>query len=117
MTTIKGSIEFYKRSSADILVALDGDGAGTLWTIPPCSPDALRQGIRQMVRTHTTRVQWTRKVRIRSRANGSVDAVAVYELPAGAQKVFQLDTAEEIQVGLLRDACLEAGMAELGGDL
>jgi len=106
MTTIEDIIEFYGHSNADVLEAMDGEGAGVIWTIPPCSPEGLKQGIRQLIRSKATKIRWIRKVRLNSRSAGPIEAVAIYRLPGIEQQVFRLDTGEEIVVGPLRDTCL-----------
>ena len=105
MTNIEDIMEFYQRSNADVLEALDGHGAGILWTIPPCSPEALKQAIRQLTRCKATRVRWIRKLRLNSRAKGNIEAIGIYLLPDMEQRIMCLATGEEIAVGLLRDEC------------
>ena len=104
---------FYSRSDADIVSALDGDGAGVLWTLPPNSPDALRRAVRQLRRAKATRMQWTRRLRLNSRSQGMLDAVGVYVIPNGDQRVYRLDTGAEFPCGLITDICLQVVVQEM----
>lgn len=106
--------EFYGRSSADILTALDGQGAGVLWTIPPRSPEALRNAVRQLRRVHATRLRWIRRLRLESRSEGRIEAVGVYLLPGVEQRVFRLDNhLLELSCPVLRDECLDVVEREM----
>ena len=98
--------EFYMRSNADIISALDGKGAGVLWTIPPGSPDSLRSAVRHLRRAHATKVRWIRRLRLQSRSEGQIEAVGVYVLPGVEQRVFRLDTCREFPYPIFRDECL-----------
>lgn len=104
-------MEFYQRSNADVLEALDGEGAGVLWTIPPCSPEALKQAIRQLTKCKATRIRWTRKLRLNSRGDGEIEAVGIYLLPNMDQRIFRMDAGGEIVMGLLRDDCFATAQA------
>ena len=104
---------FYRRSSADLLSALDGQGAGVLWTIPPGSPEALRAAVRQLRRTYATKLRWVRRLRLNSRSEGNIEAVGVYILPEVSQRIFRLDTRREISCTILRDECLTVAEREM----
>lgn len=104
---------FYRKSNADIISALDGKGAGVLWTIPPGSPDSLRSAFRQLRRAHATKVRWIRRLRLRSRSEGQIEAVGVYVLPDVEQRVFRLDTCREFPYPILRDECLTTAEREM----
>lgn len=104
---------FYTRSDADVVCALDGEGAGVLWTLPPNSPDALRRAVRQLRRAKATRMQWTRRLRLSSRSQGMLDAVGIYVVPGGSQRVYRLDTGAEVTCGPITDVCLEVVVREM----
>jgi hypothetical protein len=114
MTDIRNFMEFHERANADTVEALDGDGAGVLWTIPPCSPEALKQALRQLTRCKATRIRWTRKVRLNSRKDGPIDAIGIYLLPGMEQRVYRQDTGKEIETGLLMDECVAVAQAMAG---
>lgn len=97
---------FYRKSNADIISALDGKGAGVLWTIPPGSPDSLRSAVRHLRHAHATKVRWIRRLRLRSRSEGQIEAVGVYVLPNVEQQVFRLDNFREFSHPVFRDECL-----------
>lgn len=105
MTTMEEIMEFYQHSDADILEVLDGEGAGTVWTFPACSPEVLKQAVRHLTRSKTTRIRWMRKVRLKSKALGKLEAVGIYIIPPMTQRILRLDTGEEIVSGLLKDEC------------
>ena len=115
MTTIDQFREFYQHSEADILEVLDGEGAGTVWTLLPCSPQALRRGIRQLMRSQTTQIRWIRKLNLNSPTCGKIEALGIYRLPNLEQHVYRLDTGEEVKVGLLTDDCLRTVLSEMRG--
>lgn len=104
---------FYCRSNADIVCALDGEGAGVLWTLPPNSPNALRRAVRQLRRVKATQVQWTRRLCLSSRSQGMLAAVGVYVVPGGGQRLYRLDTGAEVPCGLISDICLELVVREM----
>ena len=111
MTNIEDIMEFYQRANADVLEALDGEGAGVLWTIPACSPEALKRAIRQLTTCKATRIRWTRKLRLHSREEGTIEAIGIYLLPNMEQGIFRMDTGGEIKIGLLRDDCFAIAQA------
>ena len=104
---------FYTRSNADIVCALDGEGAGVLWTLPPNSPDALRRAVRQLRRAKATRMRWIRRLRLSSRSQGVLDAVGVYVMPGGRQRVYRLDNGAEFSCKPITDICLEVVVREM----
>lgn len=104
---------FYGHSDADIVCALDGEGAGVLWTLPPNSPDALRRAVRQLRRAKATRMQWIRRLRLSSRSQGMLDAVGIYVIPGGNQRLYRLDTGAEFPCKLITDVCLEVVVQEM----
>jgi hypothetical protein len=104
---------FYKRSNADIVSALDGEGEGILFTLPPNSPDALRRAVRQLRRAKATRMQWIRRLRLSSRSQGILDAVGIYIRPDGDQRVYRLDTGAEFPCEPISDICLEIVLQEM----
>ena len=106
-------MEFYKHSNADVMTAMDGDIEGILWTLPSCSPDAVKQAIRQLVRCKATRIQWVRRVRLHSKSRGVIDAIAIFILPDMKQSIYGLDTGEEMKTEKLNDSCLLAVLAEM----
>ena len=104
---------YYGRSNADIVCALDGEGAGVLWTLPHNSPDALRRAVRQLRRAKATRIQWTRRLRLSSRSQGMLDAIGIYVVPGISQRVYRLDTGAEFPCGPITDVCLEIVVQEM----
>ncbi len=104
---------FYQRSKADIVSALDGDGAGVIFTLPPCSPDALSRAVRQLRRGGATKMQWIQRLRLQSRSQGDIEAFTITVLPDLIQQVYRLDTGEEISCGPLKDHCMDAALKEI----
>ena len=104
---------FYRRSDADIVCALDGEGAGVLWTLPPNSPDTLRRAVRQLRRAKATRMQWIRRLHLSSRSQGMLDAVGIYVMPDGGQRVYRLDTGADVPCRPITDVCMEIVVQEM----
>lgn len=111
--TIAGIMNFYEHSNADVMQALDGETEGILWTLPSCSPDAVKQVIRQLIRCKATRIKWVRRIRLNSKSRGPIDAIAIFILPDMEQSVFDLASQKEIRAGKLRDSSVLAALAEM----
>lgn len=58
-------------------------------------------------------MQWTRRLRLNSHSQGMLDAVGVYVMPDGDQRVYRLDTGAEFPCGPITDICLEVVLQEM----
>jgi len=96
-------------ATADILQQDINGEWGPIWTIPPCSPEAVERAGRQFIRSHALRIRYTRRARINSSDKTVVEAVLVTVLPERTQIVLRLDNGSHHPVQrYLRDNCLDA---------
>ena len=108
MDELNGILVFHRKSDADTLTALDGDGAGVIWTFAPSSPAVLLQSLRRLRRASAKRMRWTRKIHLRSQSMGKIDAVGICLLPDLQQHVYRLDNGELLQVKQMHDESVDA---------
>ena len=95
--------------TADLLQAEFQREQGVIWTVPPCSPEALERAGRQFSRSRAARILHIRRAVLRGRDRPDQAVVVATELPAHRQQVRDLVTAEEIVLRrLLSDAALAA---------
>ena len=110
---IKKIMAFYEKNRADIVSGCDCEGEGVLFTLPPCSPEALRRAVRQLRRAGATKMRWIRRVRLQSRLQGDIEAFSIVILPEMAQNIYRLDTGEEIPCRLLNDESFTVAKDEI----
>ena len=95
--------------TADLLQAEFQREQGVIWTVPPCSPEALERAGQQFSRSRAARILHIRRAVLRGRDRPDQAVVVATELPAHRQQVRDLVTAEEIVLRrLLSDAALAA---------
>ena len=96
-------------ATADLLLAEMNGVWGVIWTVPPCSPEALERAGRQFSRSRAARILHIRRAVLRGRDRPDQAVVVATELSAHRQQVRDLVTAEEIVLRrLLSDAALAA---------
>ena len=82
---------------------------GVIWTVPPCSPEALERAGRQFLRSRARRILHFRRAILRRRDRTAQDVIVATELPTRCQNVRDLSTAEEVLLsGFLHDSALDA---------
>ena len=82
---------------------------GVIWTVPPCSPEALERAGRQFLRSRARRILYIRRAVLHQKDRPDYAVVVATELPTLRQQVRDLVTAEEIVLRrLLSDAALAA---------
>jgi len=64
-------------------------------------------------RAKATQIRWARRLRLSSRSQGMLDAIGIYVVPGGRQRVYRLDTGAEFPCGLITDVCLEVVVQEM----
>ena len=95
--------------TADMLQAEFQRGQGVIWTVPPCSPEALERAGRQFTRSRARRILHIRRAVLRHQGEDGQAVVIATELPDRLQQVRDLDTAEEVVLRcLLFDEALAA---------
>lgn len=99
----------YRRgTTADILQAKIRGRWGQLWTVPPCSPDAMERAGRQFVRSHAEAIRLYRHARLRSGSGLIQDVVILTTLPERTQNVRDLSAGAVVVVNYLADDTLGA---------
>ena len=95
--------------TADLLQAEFQREQGVIWTVPPCSPEALERAGRQFLRSRARRILHVRRAVLRRRDQDDQAVVVATELPGRRQDVRDLNTMEQIVLQrFLSDAALNA---------
>ena len=95
--------------TADMLQAEFQQGQGVIWTVPPCSPEALERAGRQFTRSRARRILHIRRAVLRRRDQDNQAVVVATEFPSHRQEVRDLDSAEAVILRrLLSDDVLAA---------
>jgi len=90
----------YRRGlTADMIQMRIGGEWGVIWTIPPCSPEALERVAHQVRRCRADRVRHIRRARLMVRGADPIEAVILTEISPVIQEVRCLRTACLVLVG------------------
>ena len=95
--------------TADMLQAEFEQKQGVIWTVPPCSPEALEHAGRQFCRSRAKSILHIRRAVLHRRDQQDQAVVIATELPIHRQQVRDLGTSEEVVLRrFLSDAALTA---------
>lgn len=115
-TMLHEAVLGYRRGrTADMIRARIQGVWGTVWTIPPGSPDAMERVGRQLTRSGAEQARHTRRAHLRKRptigdiSTNVVEAVILTEYPSGFQLIVCLEDGRRVYVtSLLEDEGLAA---------
>jgi hypothetical protein len=100
---------YQQGQTADMLQAQINGEWGEIWTVPPCSPDALSRAGRQFTRSRANSIRHYRRAVLKEQHAEVQQVVICTELPSRRQTAYCLTTRHPLTLSrILCDEALES---------